>query len=162
VSQPVVFAAVAEVELGPAPIPQHWIIEGTPLARSKRLATSADGAAAVIAWSCTPGRFRWRYTSDEISHVISGEVFVTDEKGDSRRLGPGDMAYFPAGSQSTWHVTQEMKKLAICRQHMPRPLGYALRAWNKLAAIVSSAAEDSGPLENGAGVGADTKGVTAV
>jgi len=144
-----VFAALAEVELAPAPISPRWIIEGAPEAHSKRLATSADGAAAVIAWSCTPGRFYWHYTTDEIAHVISGEVFLTDENGDSRRLGPGDMVYFPAGSKSLWHVTQAVRKVAICRQHMPRPFGYALRAWNKLAAILGGPAEDADALESG-------------
>ena len=79
-SKPVVFAAPADVELGPAPIPPDWIIEGKPQARSKRLAMSADGTSSVMAWSCTAGRFNWHYTVDETLHLISGEVFVTDER----------------------------------------------------------------------------------
>jgi uncharacterized protein len=142
-----VFAAHAEIEMTDAPIPAHWIVEGTPQARSKRLTTSADGVAAVIAWSCTPGRFYWHYTVDEILQVIAGEVFITDENGDSRRVGAGDMVYFRAGSKSLWHVTQTIRKIAICRQAMPRPLGFALRAWNKLWAILSGPAEDSDALE---------------
>lgn len=132
VPEPVIFAVPAEVELAAAPIPPHWIIEGTPLARSKRLAQSADGTAMVMAWACTPGRFRWHYAVDETLHIISGEVFVTDHNGETRRIGPGDMVFFPAGSRSTWHVTKEVTKLAVCRHSMPRPLGYALRAWNNL------------------------------
>ncbi len=54
VSNPVVFAAPADVDLDPAPIPADWIIEGNPQARSKRLATSADGTSSIMAWSCTP------------------------------------------------------------------------------------------------------------
>jgi uncharacterized cupin superfamily protein len=146
VSQPVVFAAPADVELAPAPLPPHWVIEGTPQAHSKRLATSADGASAVMAWSCTPGRFKWQYNVDETLHIISGEVFVTDEKGERRRLGPGDVVFFPAGSSSIWHVTKEVRKLAVCRHGMPRPVGYAVRVWNKLAAILSGSAEDTNPL----------------
>jgi uncharacterized cupin superfamily protein len=157
VSQPVVFAVPAEVELSPAPIPPHWIIEGAPQARSKRLAASADGTASVMAWSCSPGRFTWRYTVDELLHIISGEVFVTDEKGQSRRLGPGDMAFFPAGSSSTWHVTQEVRKLAMCRHSMPRPFGFVLRAWNKLVAILSGPAEDANPLDADPAASADPK-----
>ena len=131
----------------PRPVPRNWIIEGSPQARSKRLATSADGTASVMAWSCTPGRFNWHYAVDEVLHIISGEVFVTDEKGESRRLGPGDMVFFPAGSSSIWHVTQEVRKLAICRHSMPRPLGFALRAWNKLVAVLSGPAEDADALQ---------------
>jgi uncharacterized protein len=131
-SSPVVFAAPAAVALNANPIPADWVVEGKPQARAKCLAQSADGTSSVMAWSCTPGRFEWHYAVDETVHIISGEVFVTDEKGEVHRLGPGDMAFFPAGSHSFWQVTKEVRKLAVCRQSMPRPLGFALRAWNKL------------------------------
>jgi uncharacterized cupin superfamily protein len=150
VTQPMVFTSPAEVELAVAPIPRDWIVEGAPQAHSKRLATSPDGAAAVIAWSCTPGRFNWHYTTDEIAHVISGEAFITDGNGATRRLGPGNTVYFFAGSTCLWQVTHEIKKVAICRQHMPRHFGFALRVWNKLAGILTSPAEGLAALENSA------------
>jgi uncharacterized cupin superfamily protein len=134
---PVAFASPADVDLAPAPIPPDWIIEGTPQARSKILARSADCTSSVIAWSCTAGRFTWHYSVDETLHIISGEIFVTDEKGDEHRLGPGDMVFFPAGSHSTWHVPREVRKLAVCRHKMPLPCGYALRAWNKLVNLIT-------------------------
>jgi uncharacterized protein len=146
-TDPVVFAAPADVDLMPAPIPSHWVIEGKPQARSKRLAASADGTSIIVAWSCTAGRFKWNYTVDETIHVISGEVFVTDEKGDVRRIGPGDMVFFPAGSVSTWHVPHYVRKFAVCRHSMPRPLGFALRAWNKLVGIVTGF-EGAGALDS--------------
>ena len=140
----VIFAAPADVELAPDPIRPHWIIEGTPQARSKRLAESADGTAMIMAWSCTAGRFNWNYAVDETVHVISGEVFVTDDKGVVRRLGPGDLAFFPAGSRSTWHVPQAVRKLAVCRHSMPRPFGYLLRVWNKAVDILTGFSAGSG------------------
>jgi uncharacterized cupin superfamily protein len=148
VPHPVVFAAPADVELHPAPIPAGWVTEGNPQARSERLGASADGTASIMAWSCTPGRFTWHYRVDEFIHILSGEIFVTDENGQRRRLGPGDMVFFPAGSVSDWHVTQEVRKLAVCRHAMPRPLGFALRAWNKLAAMLGSPGEASDPLQS--------------
>lgn len=132
VSKPIVFASPADAELVADPIPAHWIIDGRPQARSRRLAHSADGTAATLAWSCSAGRFHWHYAVDETLHIVSGEVIVTDESGKPRRLGPGDMAFFPAGSRSIWHVPVEVRKLAFCRHVMPRPLGTLLRAWNKL------------------------------
>lgn len=133
----VVFAVPADVELLPAPIPQRWIIDGAPQARSKRLAASADGASTVMAWSCTAGRFRWNYPVDETIHIIAGEVFVTDEKGAERRIGPGDMVFFPAGSTSIWRVPHYVRKFAVCRHGMPRPMGLFLRAWNKMVRILT-------------------------
>jgi uncharacterized protein len=149
VSNPVIFAVPTEAELVPAPIPAGWIIDGNPQARSKRLVTSADGTSSVMVWSCTPGRFTWHYAVDETLHIIAGEIFVTDEKGESRRLGPGDMVFFPAGSVSTWHVTKEVKKLAFCRHSMPRPCGHMLRAWNKLACILLGSSEAADALDSG-------------
>jgi uncharacterized cupin superfamily protein len=137
VPEQIVFSAPANVELAADPIHPHWIIEGTPQARSRRLAQSADGTSSVMAWSCTAGRFKWHYTVDEALHIISGEVFVTDDNGQTRRLGPGDMVFFPAGTSSLWHVPVEVRKIAFCRHSMPRPFGTLLRAWNKLRARFS-------------------------
>lgn len=136
-SRPVVFAVPADIELAASPIRSGWIVEGTPQARSTRLARSADGTASVYAWSCTAGRFNWHYALDETLHIVSGEVFVTDEKGEVRRLGPGDMVFFPAGSRSLWHVPKEVRKVAVCRHSMPRPLGFLLRAWTRLADLLT-------------------------
>ena len=99
---------------------------------------------------------------DEFLHIISGEVFVTDEKGNSRRLGPGDMALFPAGGHSIWHVPREVKKLAICRQHMPGPFGFALRAWNKFVAILRGPDELVGQLDGEAAGRAEARRAAAV
>src|SRR5215831_9454365 len=136
-SPPIVIAPSTVVtDLAPAPIHPGWIIAGNTEARSRQLARSQDGASSVMAWSCTAGRFNWQYTVDETVHIISGEVFITNEKGEECRLGPGDMAFFPAGSRSTWWVPVEVRKLAVCRQAMPMPFGFALRAWNKVARIM--------------------------
>ena len=146
-SKPVIFACPADIELNADPLRPGSVIDGAPQARSRQLARSADGTASVMAWSCSAGRFIWHYTVDETLHVISGEAFVTDEKGEARRLGPGDMAFFPAGSCSTWHVPVEVRKLAFCRHSMPRLFGILLRAWNKLMHRLSGHAPMFNALE---------------
>ena len=90
-----------------------------------------------MAWSCTAGRFNWHYSVDETLHIISGEVFVTDEKGQTHRLAAGDMVFFPAGTSSVWNVPNFVRKIAFCRHSMPRPAGRALRVWNKIARRLS-------------------------
>jgi uncharacterized cupin superfamily protein len=135
--QQVVTANPATVELFPSPLPADWILDGSPQAQATAIAHSRDGAMTVIAWSCTKGRFRWQYQVDEMVHILSGEVFVTDQSGAERRLGPGDTALFPAGSSSVWHVTRDVRKVAVCHVAMPKLVGLALRIWNKLCRIVS-------------------------
>jgi len=137
VSKPVVFAFPADVELKPAPIAPHWIVDGQPEARSATLAITADGTSSVMAWACSAGRFTWNYSFDETLHIISGEAFVTDEKGEVRRIGAGDMVFFPAGSRSNWYIPHEIRKIAFCRQQMPKALGFALKSFYKLIDLMT-------------------------
>jgi uncharacterized cupin superfamily protein len=136
-SQQVVTANPATVELFPSPLPADWVLDGSPQAKATAIAHSRDGAMTVIAWSCTKGRFRWQYRVDEMVHILSGEVIVTDQSGTERRLGAGDTALFPAGSSSVWQVIQDVRKVAVCHVAVPKLVGLALRIWNKLCRIVS-------------------------
>jgi uncharacterized cupin superfamily protein len=132
----IVVEAAASADLEPAPIPPDWILAGTPEARSKMLAKSRDRTSSITVWECTAGRFNWRYGEDETIVVISGEAFITTEKGEERRLGQGDMGFFPAGSSSTWRVTDRIKKVAILRKDLPPPLGIGVRVWHKFLRAV--------------------------
>jgi uncharacterized cupin superfamily protein len=136
-SRHVVIANPSTVELAPSPFPAEWVLEGRPQAQATAIARSADGAMTVVAWSCTKGRFRWQYSGDEMVHILSGEVFITDQSGIERRLGPGDTAFFPAGSSSVWRVTRDVRKVAVCHVAAPRLVGLALRGWNKLCRTAS-------------------------
>jgi uncharacterized cupin superfamily protein len=137
--KPVFTACPADVTLDPAPFPREWVLDGSPQAHAKELARSRDGAMTVVAWSCTKGRFRWQYLVDEMVHVLSGEVTIVDHTQTERRLGPGDTAFFPAGSWSTWHVTQDVRKVAVCRVAVPKLVALALRIWNRIYGTVGTA-----------------------
>jgi uncharacterized protein len=119
-------------DLTPAPISPDWILAGTPRARSKVLATSRDRTMSIMTWECTAGRFNWHYNQDEMVIVVSGEVFIINDKGEERRLGQGDIAFFPAGSSCTWRVTDRIKKIAVLRKDLPSPLGFGVLAWHLL------------------------------
>lgn len=126
---PIVLETAASVELNSEPIPKDWILSGSPEARAKKLAKSADFTSYIMVWDCTPGRFTWHYNKDETLVVVSGEVFITNEGGVERRLGPGDFAFFPGGSSATWNVTSRLRKVAVVRETMPRPLGFVIRGF---------------------------------
>src|SRR5689334_19179680 len=129
----IITASSRELDLEPAPFPAEWVVEGRPEARAKEIARSHDGTMSVVVWSCTNGLFRWDYTVDEMVHIVSGEVFILDHANAERRLGPGDTAFFPAGSRSIWRVTQEVRKVAVCRIAMPKVAGLVVRAWNRIS-----------------------------
>jgi uncharacterized cupin superfamily protein len=132
----IVIEETASTDLEPNPISPDWILTGAPEARSKLLAKSNDRTSSIVVWECTAGRFNWHYSDDETIVVISGEVFITTEKGEERRLGQGDMGFFPAGSSCTWRVSDRVKKVAVLRKNLPPLLSIGARAWNKLLWIV--------------------------
>jgi hypothetical protein len=134
--QNIVIAATGAMDLAPAPIAENWILSGNPEARSKVLATSADGTSFIMVWECTPGRFNWHYADDETVVLLAGEVFISNADGAERRCGPGDMLFFPAGSSATWRITNRVRKVAVLRHALPFPVGIGLRVWNKFLRVL--------------------------
>ena len=114
-------AAAATADLAPGPIPSSWILEGAPKARGKKLLQSHDRTFQAVVWDCTAGRFNWHYDVDETVFIIAGEVFIDDGKDKERRMGPGDMGFFPAGSHCMWHIPVYVRKFAILRNPIPGP-----------------------------------------
>ena len=113
----------SDVVLVASPINPAWIIEGTPQARSKILSTSEDQTACTIVWDCSKGKFKWIYDFDETVHVIEGGMIVDDGHGGPRKIGVGDVLFFPAGSQAVWTVENYVRKVAFCRKILPAPIG---------------------------------------
>ena len=131
-SKSIVLASAATMaDLEPAPISPDWILSGTPEARAKLLAKSHDGTSYIMVWECSAGRFMWHYIEDEIVAITSGEVFITIDKGEERRLGQGDMAFFPAGTSCEWRINNRVRKVAVLRKPLGFPLGLGVRAWYK-------------------------------
>ena len=139
----ILIEAAASADLEPAPISSDWILAGTPEARSKLLAKSHDRTSSIVVWECTAGLFNWHYSEDETVVIISGEVFITIEKDQEKRLGQGDVGFFPAGSSCTWRVNDRIKKVAVLRKDLPPPLGIGVRAWHKLLQILGLRSQPS-------------------
>jgi len=123
---PIVLETPGTVALVDEPIPPSWVLSGNPIATGKKIAKSADYTSYAMVWDCTPGNFTWHYNKDETLVVVSGEVFITNERGEERRLGPGDFAFFPGGSSATWRVTERLRKVAVVRETMPSVFGLLL------------------------------------
>jgi uncharacterized cupin superfamily protein len=141
----IVNARAAEAVLEPAPIPPEWVLEGFPAARSAVLSQSADGTALTVVWDCTAGAFTWHFQGDETVHILDGEV-VVDDGGQVHTLRAGDVAFFPAGSWARWDVPAYVKKLAFCRDPLPRPLLGFVRGVRRLKAAVAGRSGSAGGL----------------
>jgi len=137
-SNSIVIDVASTTDLQPFPISADWLLEGTPETRSKELARSYDLTSYCVVWDCTAGRFKWHYNKDETLVVLSGEAFITNDN-EERRIGPGDVVFFPAGSSATWRVPKYIKKVAFLHHTMPRPFGFGVLAWNKFLQTVGLA-----------------------
>jgi len=135
-SKSIVIASASTDDLRSSPVTPDWVINGKPETRSRELARSRDRTSYSMVWDCTAGRFTWHYNKDETLVVLSGEAFITDEKGQERRIGAGDIVFFPAGTSSKWHVPEYIRKVAFLRHPMPRPIGLGVLAWNLLLRLV--------------------------
>jgi uncharacterized protein len=130
--------AADDVKLAPSPINEGWIVEGAPEARSAILSRSRDETACTIMWDCTAGKFRWFYDFDETIHILEGSVSIDDGQG-PRRVGPGDVVFFPVGSSALWEVETYVRKLAFCRKTLPAPIGAAVKILRALRAAMRGA-----------------------
>jgi len=133
VSESIFSSTLADVKLEPGSIPAEWLLGGEPETRSKLLGKSRDQLAYIMLWECGAVSYKWHYTMDEAYIVLSGEGFMTDEKGVERRYGPGDVAFFPAGTNATWRHPDHFRKVAVLKDSVWRPVGFGVKVCMKLS-----------------------------
>jgi uncharacterized cupin superfamily protein len=97
------------------PVLPRWVLSGAPVTRTWDVLRSHDLTSDIVIWECSAGRFECQYTQDEAVIVVEGEDFITDETGQERRLGPGDLGFFPVGTSCTWRIPERVRKIAILR-----------------------------------------------
>lgn len=124
---PIVCANTA-VDLQSAPVNPAWVRSGTPVARNCILSQSPDRSACTLIWDCTPGCFEWHYDTEETIHILEGSIVLDDGVAPARRLGPGDVVFFPAGAVVHWTVETHVRKLAFFRRQLPMPIAVVTRA----------------------------------
>jgi len=127
----VVMGTAETCELSPEPIDERWILSGQPVARSKVVARTKDWSTRLMVWDCTAGSFRWYYGQDEVIVIISGALILLREDGTEQRFCAGDYIFFPKGSAANWRVDKYVRKVALLKEPLWRPVGLAVKACNK-------------------------------
>ena len=152
--------ASTTIELQPSPITPEWILRGNPVARGAELSRSADRTTSTVVWDCTPGVFEWRYHCDETIHILEGSIVLTDSFNPARRLGPGDVVFFPKGSVVHWEVETYVKKVAFLRKVVPNPLIPVINILRPIKRFLkrSAASQQNGLLGAGALASASNAG----
>jgi uncharacterized cupin superfamily protein len=135
-SEAILSSTLADTQLETGSIPSEWLLSGDPKTRSKLLGKTGDRLAYAMLWECGAVSYKWYYAKDEAYIVLSGEGFVTDAKGVEHRYGPGDVAFFPAGTNSTWRHPDHFRKVAVLKESVGQPFALAFKAWNKILDVL--------------------------
>jgi uncharacterized protein len=69
-------------------------------------------------WSATRGKWRVRYSENELCVMTAGRVVLENASGERSSFGPGEAFVVPAGFEGTWEVVEDCSKIyAIFEAH---------------------------------------------
>ncbi|MBS0364401.1 MAG: DUF861 domain-containing protein [Proteobacteria bacterium] len=94
------------------------LVSGTPQLQLRNF--FSDGSQQFFAgrWSATRGKWRVRYTENELCVMTAGRVIIESTSGSRRSFGAGDAFVVPAGFAGTWEVVEDCAKVyAIFEEH---------------------------------------------
>ena len=87
------------------------ILAGLPEHRVWNYFTDATQTFFAGRWSGTRGKWRVRYTENELCVMTAGRVVITSDAGVAGTFGPGDAFVIPAGFVGTWEVLEDCEKV---------------------------------------------------
>jgi uncharacterized protein len=87
------------------------ILEGTPRHGAWNAFTDTTSQFFCGRWSSTRGKWRVRYTENELCLITAGRVVIDSTGGDSQTFAAGDAFVVPAGFEGTWNVLEDCTKL---------------------------------------------------
>jgi uncharacterized cupin superfamily protein len=61
-------------------------------------------------WTCTPGKWRIRYSESEFCYLTEGRVILENVAGERWEFGPGAAFVVPGGFEGTWEVLESCTK----------------------------------------------------
>jgi uncharacterized protein len=79
-----------------------------------------DGTQQFFAgrWAATRGKWRVRYTENELCVMTAGRVVIESDSGERSTFARGDAFVVPAGFSGTWEVLEDCSKVyAIFESH---------------------------------------------
>ena len=94
-------------ECGPA---SDRILEGHPVHRASNAFTDASSQFFCGRWSSSPGKWRVRYTENELCVLTAGRVTIESITGERQAFAAGDAFVVPAGFEGAWTVHEECVK----------------------------------------------------
>jgi hypothetical protein len=69
-------------------------------------------------WASTRGKWRVRYTENELCHLTTGRIRIASDDGKAWTFAAGETFVVPAGFEGTWEVIEDCTKLYAIFQSM--------------------------------------------
>lgn len=108
-----------QVEAEVSEPPAERVMAGSPQLTVRNF--FGDGTQQFFAgrWSATRGKWRVRYTENELCVMTAGRVVIESDSGERSTFGRGDAFLVPAGFSGSWEVLEDCSKIyAIFESHL--------------------------------------------
>ncbi len=99
------------VEAESSELPAERLIAGSPEVTVQNFFTDTSRQFFAGRWSATRGKWRVRYTENELCVMTSGRVTLESSSGERTSFGPGEAFVVPAGFTGTWEVVEDCSKI---------------------------------------------------
>jgi uncharacterized protein len=101
-----------------SPPPADRVVSGAPELQVRNFFTDASQQFFAGRWSASRGKWRVRYTENELCVMTAGKVIIESATGERSSFGAGDAFVIPAGFTGTWEVLEDCAKIyAIFEAH---------------------------------------------
>jgi uncharacterized protein len=87
------------------------LISGNPVTRAANYFSDSTQQFFAGRWSATRGKWRVRYTENELCVMTAGRVVIEGEAGERHTFASGDAFVVPAGFSGTWEVLEDCSKI---------------------------------------------------
>jgi uncharacterized cupin superfamily protein len=99
--------AEAETSVPPA----ERLLGGSPELEVRNYFTDHSQQFFAGRWAATRGKWRVRYTENELCVLTAGRIAIEDEHGGRSEFVAGDAFVVPAGFAGTWEVLEDCTKI---------------------------------------------------
>ena len=87
------------------------LMAGKPVTRVSNYFTDSSQQFFAGRWSASRGKWRVRYTENELCVMTAGRVVIEGDSGERNTFVSGDAFVVPAGFSGTWEVLEDCSKI---------------------------------------------------
>src|SRR5580704_518768 len=87
------------------------LLKGSPQLQVRNFFADPTQQFFAGRWAATRGKWRVRYSENELCVMTSGRVLIESASGERSSFGPGDAFVVPAGFTGTWEVLEDCSKI---------------------------------------------------